>query len=322
MTYLKGWCFLPVAGFLLLVVVPAAPEVVDSMSDCAEFFLEGTPPEVPGILESGEILDRDRYKTICQTFENRRRFVTLYDTVNRIPVFSAYKYRGHKPRRPNTGWKIEPQLEEMNTANMRDDIYRRQASNDDYKSNSTINNRGHLFPVIHAFEEDDKKSTFTLTNIVPQAVSFNNGRWQKMESCMQCVMQKYCINNNNAPEGYVVTGAKPSNNNKLKNRVNIPSFLWTAFCCYSSKINKWLASAHWGDNVAEQPGSEEKNLHMPTSCFYNCSTLYHAQNYTYTNDPRPSNQHSTYNYYENNWQSVNYFTNNWRGYLICFINNH
>ncbi|CAJ1085721.1 uncharacterized protein LOC119027738 [Xyrichtys novacula] len=135
---------------------------------------------------------------------------------------------------------------------MRDDRYRHQADNNDYKSNSDVYNRGHLFPADHAFDNSDKVSTFTLTNVVPQTVSFNGGSWQKMETCVKCVMQKYCINNNRAIQGFVLTGAKPSNNNnKLNKRVNIPTMLWSAFCCYSSRVNKWLASAHWGYNVVE-----------------------------------------------------------------------
>lgn len=108
----KRWSLLPLAAFLFLFIVPTVTEVVDKMSDCGQFLLENTSPQVPGILEGGSILKPKRYKPICQTFDNKRRFVTLYDTENRIPVFSAYKYRGKhqdgKGRRPP--WKIEPQV--------------------------------------------------------------------------------------------------------------------------------------------------------------------------------------------------------------------
>lgn len=73
--------------------------------------------------------------------------------------------------------------------------YINQATNKDYEGDTNYN-RGHLFPSCHAYNEDDKKSTFTLTNIVPQAISFNSGRWRKMEICVACVMKKYCSNNN------------------------------------------------------------------------------------------------------------------------------
>lgn len=100
---------LALAAFLLLSFVPTVAEVVKSMSDCDEFLLEKTVPQVPGILKDGKIL-ADRYKPICQTF-NGRRFLTLYDTQNKIPVFSAYKYRGEGDKgRPKTPWKIEPEV--------------------------------------------------------------------------------------------------------------------------------------------------------------------------------------------------------------------
>ncbi|XP_008299718.1 uncharacterized protein LOC103371990 [Stegastes partitus] len=247
-TSVRMWRFLLVAAF----IVPTATELVDSVSDCAEFLLNKRPPQIPGILEGGTIQNQNRYKVICQTFMDQRRFLTLYDIKKRIPVFSAYKYKGEQDKgRPKTPWRTEPQLEERND-NMRDDQYINQASNADYKTdNKQRYNRGHLFPVSHAFNTDDKKSTFTLTNIVPQAVTFNGGSWEKMESCTKCALQEYCHINNGDPEGFVVTGARPSESNTLNNRVNIPSMLWTAFCCRIRNTNRWLASAHWGDNIAE-----------------------------------------------------------------------
>uniref|UniRef100_UPI003AAC3732 uncharacterized protein n=1 Tax=Centroberyx gerrardi TaxID=166262 RepID=UPI003AAC3732 len=246
---------LSLAALLLVSVVPMVTEVVRSMSECAEFLLKETPPRIPGVLEGGNIRDQRRYKPICQTFDNTRRFVTLYDTDNKIPVFSAYKFTGSIGRRPDTLWKIEPQLEnEKANKNMRrvdkKRVYNHQAGDIDYRNSSF--DRGHIFPSSHAFNTSDKHSTFTLTNIVPQVDTFNKKSWSRMESCVKCVLEIYCINQNNNPEGFVVTGATPSAGNFLKNRVNIPSMLWSAFCCYSTKTNKWLASAHWGDNVPDE----------------------------------------------------------------------
>uniref|UniRef100_A0A667YII6 Uncharacterized protein n=1 Tax=Myripristis murdjan TaxID=586833 RepID=A0A667YII6_9TELE len=208
-------------------------EVVTSISACPQFFLEETPPRIPGILEDGKILNQSRYKPICQTYNSERRFVTLYDISNKIPVFSAY----------NGG--------NINMVPFDDNIYMNQAGNNDYKKQSDFD-RGHIFPNSHAFTVEDKNSTFTLTNVVPQAKRFNQQSWNKMESCVKCVLQKYCINNNARHEGFVVTGAQPSTNNFLNNKINIPSMLWSAFCCYSSSLNRWIASAHWGDNVPDE----------------------------------------------------------------------
>lgn len=107
-TSLKTWTLLSLSA--LLSITPTETEVVDSMSQCAEFLLDRTPPEIPGVLQNGNITDQNRYKTICQTYNDRRRFVTLYDTRNKIPVFSAYRYRGATGSRPKTPWKVEPQV--------------------------------------------------------------------------------------------------------------------------------------------------------------------------------------------------------------------
>uniref|UniRef100_A0A3Q1JY81 Endonuclease domain-containing 1 protein-like n=1 Tax=Anabas testudineus TaxID=64144 RepID=A0A3Q1JY81_ANATE len=258
------WCLLPLAVLLLLSISPTETEVVQSMSQCEGFLLNETHPNIPGVLEDGEIQNQNRYKVICQTYENKERFVTLYDTKNKIPVLSAYKYRGEenseeKEERPENQWKIEPQLEERDSmSNMWDDTYRRQASNADYRNTQNYT-RGHLFPCCHASNNDDKIPTFTLTNIVPQTKSFNCGSWQKMESRLKYVLEKHCINNNDVPEGFVVTGAKPGTE-KLNNKINIPSVLWSAFCCYNKTTDKWIAGAHWGLNRADGPD----NLEMKT----------------------------------------------------------
>lgn len=99
---------LPVLTAVLLLFTPTEADVVDSISDCNQFLLDRTPPQIPEVLENGRILDQNRYKTICQTYENKPRFLTLYDIKNKIPVFSAYKYSGENgtlKKRPR--WKIE-----------------------------------------------------------------------------------------------------------------------------------------------------------------------------------------------------------------------
>uniref|UniRef100_A0A3Q4FX70 Uncharacterized protein n=1 Tax=Neolamprologus brichardi TaxID=32507 RepID=A0A3Q4FX70_NEOBR len=130
-------------------------------------------------------------------------------------------------------------------------ICNNQAGDQDYRNNLDFD-RGHLFPSSYGSDEIEKMSTFTLTNIVPQQGDFNKGSWNRMENCVKCVLDEYCINNNDKIEGFVVIGALPSNSN-LNNKINIPSVLWSAFCCFSKSQNSWLASAHWGENVADGP---------------------------------------------------------------------
>ncbi|KAK2899625.1 hypothetical protein Q8A73_012754 [Channa argus] len=110
MTSLKSWCLLSLSVLLLLSIVPTETEVVQLMSDCEGFLLDETPPQIPKILINGSIQEK-QYKIICQTYKDQKRFVTLYDTKNKIPVFSAYKYRGTKDKRPKVPWMMEPQLQ-------------------------------------------------------------------------------------------------------------------------------------------------------------------------------------------------------------------
>ncbi|KAL4007414.1 hypothetical protein ACER0C_001266 [Sarotherodon galilaeus] len=247
--------FLLLAALLLLLIVPTETEVVASVEKCNEFFLQQTPPNITRILERGKIFNQNRYKLICQTLNNTRTFVTLYDTQNKIPFFSAAEFNGNISGRTDI-WMIEPQLENIrDKGTMRKSnkniIYNYQAGNEDYKNNQGFD-RGHLFPSSYGSTPIEKRSTFTLTNIVPQIGNFNQGSWNRMENCVKCVLNEYCLNNNDKIEGFVVTGALPSNNS-LNNKINIPSVLWSAFCCYSHRQNSWLASAHWGENVADGP---------------------------------------------------------------------
>uniref|UniRef100_A0A8C6KA25 Uncharacterized protein n=1 Tax=Nothobranchius furzeri TaxID=105023 RepID=A0A8C6KA25_NOTFU len=234
---------------LLLLPIPTLTEVVKSVSECDQFLLGQTPPHVPGILEGGRILDQNRYKLICQTYNNKPRFVTLYDVSNKIPVFSAYKYVGEKDRKRPKKYSL------LSDCSLRSVSVHKETSNGTF-------DRGHIFPSSYGSTTEDKKSTFTLTNVVPQAESFNKGSWNRMERCTKCVMEKYCTNSSGAPEGFGLTGSQPSFNNTLNNRINIPSTLWSAFCCYSTITRTWIASAHWGDNVPD--GSRKKHLETKT----------------------------------------------------------
>lgn len=114
--------------------------------------------------------------------------------------------------------------------------------------------RGHLFPSGHAVDKDTAESTFTLTNIVPQHSSFNNGSWLRMEQKVRSIMHSHCHDKNNPRNNlaYVLTGAVPSKNNLLNKRVNIPTHMWTAFCCYNSTGHTLASQAHWGENNDEK----------------------------------------------------------------------
>ncbi len=105
----------------------------------------------------------------------------------------------------------------------------------------------------YAADEDTAKSTCILTNIVPQKGSFNSGSWNRMEQKVQTLMNSHCRDDKDSNKilAYVLTGAVPSQTDLLNNKVNIPSHMWTAFCCYNSDSKKWESQAHWAENVDE-----------------------------------------------------------------------
>ncbi|KAK7139495.1 hypothetical protein R3I93_016587 [Phoxinus phoxinus] len=233
-----------VSALLLLLGFPfIMTKVVKSFSECSQFFFNGQPPVIPGVLESSVSKD---YVLICQKYMKEYRFATLYDTANKIPIFSAYKFTGIKTGRPDVPWKIERQLEP--SGNEMKVPFVSQASNSEYKGLEKLN-RGHLFPNCHAADDHTAASTFTLTNVVPQRISFNSGTWGTMETIVKDFMIKHCRDKDdiNKVLAYVLTGAVPGNN-KLKERVNIPSHMWTVFCCYHKTKKSFISNAHWAEN--------------------------------------------------------------------------
>ncbi|XP_050992286.1 endonuclease domain-containing 1 protein-like [Labeo rohita] len=205
-------------------------KVVDSFSTCSDFFLNGQAPVIPGILQNSVSQDNNCYKLICQKYQNAYKFATLYDTTNKIPVFSAYRYTGIYGRRPRIPWMIELQFETLD-ATMREPCVN-QAFPGDYWTQNNLT-CGHLFPNGHAANEIAALSTFTLTNTVPQYASFNNGSWGRMEQTVRNTMHSHCRDKDNAGNilAYVLTGAVPSKV-FLNNRVNVPS------CSKFLKVNE------------------------------------------------------------------------------------
>ncbi|XP_043088908.1 endonuclease domain-containing 1 protein-like [Puntigrus tetrazona] len=229
-----------VSGLLALGFPFIRSDFVDSFSTCSDFFLKGTPPTIPGILEKSVSENKNQYQAICQEANNMYRYATLYDTKNRIPVFSAYKYTGRSTdfNAPKRNWKIHPGLE--NTEQY-------------YHNNQLHLTRGHIFPMSYAADVDAAKSTCDMINIVPQVDRFNDGSWGRMEQKVKSVMDSQCRDekDNNKILAYGLTGAVPSQNKLLEEKVNIPSHMWTAFCCFNSKSRKWESLAHWAENVDE-----------------------------------------------------------------------
>ncbi|KAI5108652.1 endonuclease domain-containing 1 protein-like, partial [Silurus meridionalis] len=233
-------------------------EVVNDFSSprCSAFFIKNRNHII-----TPTVLKGNQYKRICQHWENEYRFATLYDTKNRIPVYSAYTYYGKDPPgRENVPWKNEPQLEsrsyhidmkEITDAEM--DEYYNQAVNRDYKDSKRNTNpkytRGHVFPCGYAADQFQADSTFTFTNVAPQTQHSNEEWAEQVEMPMKNEIINRCSPTINNPT-YIVTGVVPgnkwipikgkiNNNYKTINKgVNIPSYYWIAFCCVNDNVKK------------------------------------------------------------------------------------
>lgn len=96
--------------FCLLFLLPAFTlSEVTTFTKCPQFFAAGIPPTV-----LHDPADNNRYKQICQCLldQNERPqyfYATLYDTKNKIPVYSAYEFRRADVDRVDR-WYVEPQV--------------------------------------------------------------------------------------------------------------------------------------------------------------------------------------------------------------------
>ncbi|XP_060723207.1 endonuclease domain-containing 1 protein-like [Tachysurus vachellii] len=165
-------------------------EVVNSFKhSCPNFFLPN--PDKQNDIIVPTLFTGHQYKTICQRWKNKYRFATVYDTVRRIPVFSAYTFLKAGTTKRSDVWKIEPQLENI-------ERYRRlremidspreagnivnQAVDSDYTG--TEFTRGHVFPRQFAADQEQADSTFTLTNVAPQTKDSNQKWAEQVEEPM------------------------------------------------------------------------------------------------------------------------------------------
>lgn len=100
-----------------------------------------------------------------------------------------------------------------------------------------------------------RNATFTLTNVVPQNPKLNQNAWSNHES----ELKKKCS------KAFVLVGAIPSADKWIvKNnvrRVNIPDYLWNAYCCVDNNgrpIESGAATArNTEDNWVERLSLDE-----------------------------------------------------------------
>ncbi|XP_040180290.1 endonuclease domain-containing 1 protein-like [Rana temporaria] len=235
--------------FQLFVVLALAhaglAKVSPNFSDCLGQFYASKPP-VGFTSLSGTMTP------ICQMYEtyNNPFFASLYHKGNRYGLYSAYIL----DRRPGdvTGgdqtFRLEPQLVDtrlpkeimlqpatetairnLGLSGVATDLIKtNQAINSDYTGSNY--HKGHLNPNADHPDGPNQKATYTLTNVAPMFGSLNSGAWRNNENRVRDIAAT-------CGKMYVVTGVVPGNNwisvNGV-NRINIPSHVWSGYCCLNN----------------------------------------------------------------------------------------
>ncbi|KAL0970060.1 hypothetical protein UPYG_G00236610 [Umbra pygmaea] len=236
---------LPCAVMILLMIPLLANGEVTTFTKCGQFFLQGLHPTI-----LSDSTNNNRYQQICQCLlDNNNKpqyfYATLYDTKNKIPVYSAYELQ-HADVDRKDYWYVEPQLDggshvcmgglNQIPSNNRGD---HQALNRDYESSGF--DKGHLYPVHHTSSNSAMIATSTLTNAAPQDPGFNRGQWRVHEEDLAEQLNIACSRN------YVVTGVVPGNS-IIGSGVKVAKYYWTAYCCIRVDMSTLSAGYVGPDN--------------------------------------------------------------------------
>ncbi|XP_041098146.1 endonuclease domain-containing 1 protein-like [Polyodon spathula] len=229
-----------IALLVSLTALASDAEVVSSLTTCKSSFYKGQIPKN---------IATNNHVRICQLLNNKYHYATLFDKEKRVPVYSAYVFKsGNTSERPP--WYYEPQVSDPNSSEKSMLEYKpgsgvkNQATDEDYKDLSAIKyTKGHVNPFSHN-SGDGATATCTYTNVVPQLANFNNDVWSAHEKKLANKLKDTC-GNPNTP--YVIVGAYPSNDKFIgvNKKVNVPEFMWSAFCCADKNNKGILSGAYW-----------------------------------------------------------------------------
>ena len=94
-------------GLQVIMIAAGVQGTVEKVlsPECREFVYMGVPP-------TG--LDHHSLRSICQHYNSRARYLTLYNVVDRVPVYSAYTFkRSDGEKRMDVPWMYEPQVKQI-----------------------------------------------------------------------------------------------------------------------------------------------------------------------------------------------------------------
>ncbi|XP_071987612.1 endonuclease domain-containing 1 protein-like [Engystomops pustulosus] len=220
---------------LLALCCGVYSEVLQSFTDvpaCQNFFYKGQEPLG---------LASNRTANICQHLQGSYHYATLYHRLARVPIYSAYILEVSTTSRPDissSNWYLEPMLGGVPQKEMlqpshsamqlnMDDVLESQAVNDDYRNSGY--SRGHVNPSMH-HSSAAQLATFTYTNMAPQDATFNSGTWNQYETFLRDKILSSC-QQTHILSGVILSGSHPGEGKWLRDRVNVPTYFWSAFCC-------------------------------------------------------------------------------------------
>ncbi|NXC48358.1 ENDD1 protein, partial [Penelope pileata] len=194
-------------------------------AECNVFFPGQVPPE--GFTEPFHV-------KICQQYNSEPRFATLYSTKDKIPLYSAFKYRG-AAQGEEESWLVEPQVDdpendqhemvlEADVVGTLANLGANQALTSDYVGSGY--ERGLLNPSL-LNEADFQTATYTLTNAVPLQPSLSKTWHRDVGKVVEQALVPHCSKKDQL---YLLAGAIPSSV-QVKGKVSVPETLWLAACC-------------------------------------------------------------------------------------------
>ncbi|XP_041443043.1 endonuclease domain-containing 1 protein-like [Xenopus laevis] len=281
-----GWLF-------IAIVHKAEPLISDNFTDCREYFYKAQLPEgfdgiaLPHHFNPSDLPDGIKESEltspsyICHQYGNKFHFASLYDRGRRIPLYSAYildkRSSSQLTNKRKRHFNIEPQLvyiqlggtmqlqdvtkrkieiykinqgiKEASEKNDPDYLIRTsQAVDADYRKSGY--DRGHVNPRLHHVTADGQNATFTFTNVAPMTKKLNTNIWNQYENKMIGYAD-------GCATMYVVTGIVPGNNWIKGDRVNIPSYVWNAYCCVDNNGKPIKSGAGLKENdISDRPVNE------------------------------------------------------------------
>ncbi|KAM4019451.1 endonuclease domain-containing 1 protein-like [Anomaloglossus baeobatrachus] len=248
--------------FVVLALTHAVFATVSpNFNDCRGQFYSSTPPVGLDSLSSS-------LTPVCHMYENYNNpfFASLYHKGNRYALYSAYildTQPGDTTGDDQT-FRLEPQLvdtrlpQEMNlqpatetairnlglSGTPADLIKQVQAINSDYSGSNY--HKGHLNPNADHPDGPGQKATYTLANVAPMHGPLNSGGWRSNEMKVRSIAAT-------CGKMFVITGVVPGNNWISVNgvqRINIPSHVWSAFCCLNNNNQPMRAEGSLAPNNA------------------------------------------------------------------------